>query len=94
MTILSRWNAAVAHWNKASWGGIGMEADNYYWGYLRNSLLWGLATSGENPEAQGFIDAATKKRFEQSFLPTRRRTGAAASRPKARSTDATCSTTR
>jgi hypothetical protein len=61
-TILSRWNAA-------SWGAVGMEADNYYWGYLRNSLLWGMATFGENPQAQKFIDAALETRFEKSFLP-------------------------
>ncbi len=68
-TILSRWNGAVAHWNGASWGAVGMEADNYYWGYLRNSLLWGMATFGENPQAQGFIDAALKTRYNNSFLP-------------------------
>jgi hypothetical protein len=74
-TILSRWNAAVAYWNAASWGAVGMEADNYYWGYLRNSLLWGMATFGENPQAQGFIDAAMNTRFESSFLPYAKKDG-------------------
>jgi hypothetical protein len=68
-TIMTRWNAAVAHWNAASWGAVGMEADNYYWGYLRNSLLWGMATFHDNPQAQGFIDAALQTRFVDSFLP-------------------------
>jgi hypothetical protein len=47
-TLRTRWNEYIEVLNGKSWGGPGMEANNYYLGYMRNGILWGLATWGEN----------------------------------------------
>lgn len=68
-TIVSRWNTWLGNINQQSWGGVGMEMNNYYWGNLRNGLLWALATWGENLQAQSFLDHALVTRWQNSFLP-------------------------
>jgi hypothetical protein len=50
-TFKTRWNDWVTILNAKPWGGRGMEDNNYYWGYMRNSMLMGLATWGENTVA-------------------------------------------
>jgi hypothetical protein len=63
-TIISRWNTIVANLNAKSWGGQGMEADNYFWGYYRNGLMWAIASWHENqPSAQSFLDHAIDTRW-------------------------------
>lgn len=47
-TFKTRWNNWVTILNAKPWGGRGMEDNNYFWGYMRNSILMGLATWGEN----------------------------------------------
>ncbi len=47
-TFKRRWNLWISKLNTNSWGGQGMEENNYYWGYMRNSILMGIATWGEN----------------------------------------------
>lgn len=44
----TRWNNWITILNAKPWGGRWMEDNNYYWGYMRNSILMGLATWGEN----------------------------------------------
>jgi hypothetical protein len=51
--LRTRWNQYVEVLNEKDWGGPGMEANNYYLGYMRNSVLWGLATWGENTVGGG-----------------------------------------
>ncbi|XCN73905.1 MAG: FG-GAP repeat protein [Candidatus Electrothrix aestuarii] len=74
--IRDRMNETVAYWNTAYWGGTGTTEDgqsfaesNYYWGYLRNSLMWGIASHGENPEAPAFVEHALQGRWEGISLP-------------------------
>jgi hypothetical protein len=55
-TLRTRWNHYLEVLNAKSWGGPRMEANNYYLGYMRNSVLWGLATWGEN--TVGGVDRA------------------------------------
>ena len=50
-TLIGRWNGYIEALNPKEWGGIGMEANNYYAGYLRNTIEWGIATFGENARA-------------------------------------------
>jgi hypothetical protein len=50
-TLRTRWNRYLEVLNAKSWGGPGMEFNNYYLGYMRNDVLWGLATWGENTVA-------------------------------------------
>jgi len=68
-TIINRWNGYLTTLKAKSWGGIGMEGNNYYWGYLRNELEWGIVTHGENAQAQTFLDHALTARWQNSFLP-------------------------
>ncbi len=51
------------------WGGPGMESSNYYWGYLRNELNWGIATYYENSMAQTFLNDALVTRWQNGVLP-------------------------
>jgi len=64
-TIQNNWNARIQALNEDSWGGLHMAANNYFWGYLRNSLLWGIASYHDNPLAQGFIDHALAARMDK-----------------------------
>ncbi len=57
------------HWNHEAWGGVGHEEGNYFWGYLRNGLEWGLASATENPKAQSFLDDALITRWQKMFQP-------------------------
>lgn len=68
-TILKQWNGWLEKAMALSWGGPTMVSNNYYWGYLRNELSWGIATLGENPSAQKYIDFALNKRWKDYFLP-------------------------
>src|SRR5947209_9869466 len=50
-------NAWVTSCMKASWGNKTMSYNNYYWGYVRNELEWGIASYNEQPaQAQIFLD--------------------------------------
>lgn len=65
-TLIDKWNTRIAQLNANPWGGLYQPANNYFWGYLRNSLLWGLASYHENPQAQAFIDHALDKRYRDA----------------------------
>lgn len=67
--IISNLNAAFAAFNAKDWGGPSQPENNYFWGCLRNSLEWGIASWGENPNAQGFLDEALNRRWRDSFVP-------------------------
>ncbi len=44
--------------------------NNYFWGYFRNALLWGVANYYEHPErAKYFIDRAMIERWEEIAVP-------------------------
>lgn len=69
-TLIARWNGYIATLNGKPWGGLAMSANNYFWGYLRNSLLWGIASyhdggSAQRQNAQGFIDHALDVRYRR-----------------------------
>ncbi len=62
-TLIARWNGYISTLNSKSWGAPHMAANNYFWGYLRNGLLWGIATMHENAHAQALIDHALDLRY-------------------------------
>lgn len=68
-TVINRWNYYIETLRQKRWGGTGMEANNYYWGYLRNELEWGIASYHENSSAQTFVNHALVTRWQNSFLP-------------------------
>ena len=54
-TFMARYNNYTTIMIGKSWGGPGMEGNNYYWGILRNELNWAIATYYENPQAQTYL---------------------------------------
>jgi hypothetical protein len=68
-TIIARWNGYITTLDAKPWGGPGMEANNYYWGYLRNALEWAVASYHENPQAPAILEHALETRWKKSFLP-------------------------
>lgn len=68
-TFIARWNRYIGALNEGPFNWQRMPANNYYWGFLRNSLLWGIASYGENSRAQEFIDHAIEARYAQTFVP-------------------------
>lgn len=65
--IVARWNGYMDRQLADSLGNEGKEANNYWAGYTRNLLLWGIASMGENPRAQEFIDDALEQRMGVDF---------------------------
>jgi hypothetical protein len=70
------WN--VWHPEEASWGGVthpwsGWSIDdpvnNYYFSFLRATLLLGLATYEENPEAPGWVEQFRTTKIELQLVP-------------------------
>ena len=68
-TFITRWNGYLSGWMTKPWGGVGMEQNNYYWGYLRNELEWGITSFGDNPQADTFLTDSLVTRWRNSFLP-------------------------
>jgi hypothetical protein len=67
--LVDRWNGYLDALDRKEWGGVGMEGNNYYWGYLRNGVEWGIASAYENPEAEKRLAFAMDQRFGRSFVP-------------------------
>lgn len=67
--IIAKWNTTLANFNAQAWGGPDQPANNFFWGYLRNSLLWGIASYHHNPRAQEFIDNALDLRYRSLTSP-------------------------
>ena len=67
--LVDRWNGVTDTLNRKEWGGPGLEGNNYYWGYLRNGLEWGIASFHENPRAAELIDHAVNERYRKGFVP-------------------------
>ena len=67
--IISNLNGAFAAFNAKDWGGPSQPENNYFWGCLRNSLEWGIASWGDNQNAQSFLDEALNRRWRDAFLP-------------------------
>jgi hypothetical protein len=68
-SFMAHYNHYVDVIRQKPWGGVGMEGNNYYWGYLRNELNWAIATYHENPKAKTFLTHALETRWKKSFLP-------------------------
>lgn len=68
--VIERWNGYLDILNAKPWGGPGFEANNYYWGYLRNDLNWAIATWHENPRAQEFLSYGLQTRYRDGFIGT------------------------
>jgi hypothetical protein len=68
-TLIDRWNGYLEAIIAKPWGGVGMEGNNYYTGYMRNNIEWGIATYRENPRAAAILQNGVTTRWTDSFLP-------------------------
>lgn len=66
-TLVTRWNGYMDGEFADDFANHGSEANNYWWGRTRNSLLWGIASFNDNARAQYFIDQALDVRMGQWF---------------------------
>jgi hypothetical protein len=67
------WNHQQARWGNTTFAWSGWSVDNpvnnYYYSFLRATMLLGLASRGENPQAQGWIDQFRTTKLEQQLFP-------------------------
>jgi hypothetical protein len=66
-TLVARWNGYMDAEFADDFANQGSEANNYWWGRTRNSLLWGIASFNDNARAQFFIDQSLDVRMGQDF---------------------------
>lgn len=68
-TLIDRWNTYFRNIRAHTWGGPPMVQSNYNWGYMRNEIEWGIATWGENPEADANLRYALQDRWANNIVP-------------------------
>ena len=66
--LIDRWNTYFHNIRQHTWGGPTQHQSNYNWGYMRNEILWGVATWGENPQADANLQYGLVTRWEQNSL--------------------------
>jgi hypothetical protein len=66
-TLVARWNGYLDDEFADGFANLGSEANNYWWGRTRNSLLWGIASFNDNARAQYFIDQGLDVRMDRDF---------------------------
>ena len=68
------WNHSTASWGGKTmpWTGWATEdpSDNYYYSFLRATMLFGLAAHGESPEAEGWLTHFRDVKIGGELLPT------------------------
>jgi MYXO-CTERM domain-containing protein len=68
-------NQMLQHWNADAWGSdqpygnLDFAENNFFWGYFANNLLWGIASYGDNTDAETFIANAMDKRWDGVARP-------------------------
>ena len=67
-TIVNRWNTYFHNIRQHTWGGPTQHQSNYNWGYMRNEILWGIATWGENPQADANLQYGLVTRWQQNAV--------------------------
>ncbi|MBL9014467.1 MAG: hypothetical protein JNL83_09835, partial [Myxococcales bacterium] len=72
--IANVWNHNGAKWGNATipWSGwsVSDPSDNYYYSFLRGTMLLGLATKGENPRADEWIAQFRDTKVMGELIPT------------------------
>jgi hypothetical protein len=73
-TIHNVWNHKTAKWGNATipWTGWATNdpANNYYFSFLRGTMMLGLATKGENPKADEWITQFRDTKVMGQLIPT------------------------
>jgi len=72
--ISNVWNPTGATWGGTPqpWNGwsVNNPSNNYYYSFLRATMLMGLATKGENPQADAFITKFRDEKVLGQLVPT------------------------
>jgi hypothetical protein len=73
-TVWNVWNPDDAVWGgrSAPWSGWSIDnpSNNYYYSFLRATMLFGLAAHGEHPDAQGWLDFFRQQKIQGQLVPT------------------------
>jgi hypothetical protein len=68
------WNPATASWGGKSfpWSGWSVDnpSNNYYYSFLRATMLVGLATQGESDQSKVWMDTFRKAKIDAQLMPT------------------------
>lgn len=67
-TLISRWNTYFHNIRQHTWGGPTQYQSNYNWGYMRNEIEWGIATWGENAQADVNLQHGLQTRWQQNAI--------------------------
>jgi hypothetical protein len=74
VAVANVWNHTGAKWGATTYAWSGWSVDNpsnnYYYSFLRATMLLGLATHGENPQAPAWIDKFRNAKIENQLIPT------------------------
>jgi len=66
-SMISNLNTCLGNTEQQAWGGLyngdWMTQNNYFWGNIRNEFEWGVATHGDNAQADSFVDYALQTRW-------------------------------
>lgn len=68
------WNHDQAKWGNTTYAWSGWSVDNpsnnYYYSFLKATMLLGLASQGENTQAQAWLDKFRTEKIENQLIPT------------------------
>lgn len=68
------WHHETAKWGTRTvpWSGWSVDnpSNNYFYSFLRATMLLGLASHGEDPQAQTWIDTFRQEKLEKQLFPT------------------------
>ena len=68
-TLINRWNTYFHNIRQHTWGGPTQHQSNYNWGYMRNEIEWGIATWGENAQADVNLQHGLVTRWQSNAVP-------------------------
>lgn len=68
-TFVADANVWIQHWQNEAYAQPPMHQNNYYWGWVRNSIEWAIASHGENDPAvvESLLDNALVSRLQDNF---------------------------
>lgn len=84
-TLIAEYNTWISYWQVQCWGAVvgvdsctstawgNMTQDNYFWGYSRNELEWGITSfNDQTTTAKGLMDdvLTTRGTAANGFIPT------------------------
>jgi hypothetical protein len=76
-SVKNVWNHRSASWGAKtySWSGWSVDnpSNNYYYSFLRATMLLGLASHGENDQSQTWLDTFRIAKLEKQLFPTFKR---------------------